>query len=133
MLHRIIEDDHIELLNVSFEQVHSADAVLAHGNRYIRESAVHLHRFIAYRIGGGHGIRQYETACLAFVSATEDRRMVSVGKQQLYQIRRHGSLTRPSYGDISHTDGGYIHMEGRQQMPVKEPVTYGYACSVQPA
>ena len=132
MLHRVVEHDHIQRLQLAFELFHTPHPALAHSYRHLRESAVQLHRLVPYALHGRGMVRHDEAARSTFVAPREDRRMIAVLQQQADDIRRHGRLARPAYRYIADTYRSHIHGERRQQMPVKEHMAEGYTCGVEP-
>ena len=97
MLHRIVQDDDIQVLHLTLELLDPFDAVLTDGYRQVRKGRIHLHRLIADGLDRRSVVRHDESACLAFVAAREDRRMVTVRDEQPHQVRRHRRLPRTAY------------------------------------
>ena len=111
MLHRIIEDYHIQLRQLTLQLFNAPHPTLAYRYRHFRKLTVQLHCLIPDGLYGCIAIGQEETVRLALVSAREHRRVKSVIQQQLQQILHHRRLTRSAYRQVTHAYRRYGYRE----------------------
>ena len=97
MLHRVVQDDDVQVLHLALELLDAFDPVLTDRYRQVGEGGMHLHGLIADGLDGGSMVRHDETACLTFITAREDSGMVTVSDEQAYEIGRHRRLTCTAY------------------------------------
>ena len=132
VLHRIVQQDDIQVLQLAFQLSGSAYAVFAHSNRHVGELTVQLHRLVAYRSHSRVVVRHHETVRLALVASGEDGRLIAVSQQQPQQVLHHRRLARSPRREVTHTNSRHLHGKGREQTLVIEQVTYRHACGIEP-
>ena len=130
VLKGIVQHDHINVIELPLQLLHTSHPVLTHRHRHIRKCPMHLHRLVTDSVHSRVTVCHHKTACLAFVPPGEHRRVVTVVQQQLHDIRGHRCLSRSSHSQVTHTDRRHLHRMGKEQVLVIQHMAQVNACFV---